>query len=166
MTMSTSAQAYSDDAKAVRRRTLSPQDATTICYLDNPAFSKHFRKLAEIKDTHVEGRECPSHIATVWARLILEHLCSVDFEPTRIAASADGGITICFIRGDVYCDLECLNNGEVLGVTTNRLDRPTVWTVGSGLGAVSGSVDRIREFLHSHEAKENAPKRPWYRFWF
>lgn len=166
MSATTSSQACVDESVPIMRRASARPDATTLGYANDPRFLNHFSKLAEITQASVEGREPPSHIATVWARLILEHLRETDFEPTKITASADGGITICFVRGDLYCDLECLNNGDVLGVTTNRRDRPTVWTVDSGYGSVPRAVDRIRQYLHTYSARADASQRPWYRLWF
>lgn len=165
MNTTASSQACYDETAHVKRRSSARPDATTLGYTSSPAFEKHFSKLAEIMQAPVEGREPPSHIARTWARLILEQLQASEFEPTKVTASADGGITICFVRGDLYCDLECLNNGDVLGVTTNRQDRPTVWTINSDFGSVPRAVDRIRQYLHTQAAKKNAPQRPWYRRW-
>ena len=95
-------------------------------------FSPYFAKLKAIavdKSLVPVGAEIPSETSLKWAATILQHLRDVSFPPTKVTASAEGGVAICFIQGDAYSDFECLNTGEILGVTSNRKDRPSVWEV-------------------------------------
>lgn len=69
------------------------------------------------------------------------HLC-----PSRVLASAEGGIAIVFIHGAVSADVEFLNSGEQLGGLYPE-DRPTeVWDA-DALGW-DATVQKIRGFLH------------------
>jgi hypothetical protein len=139
-------------------------DAATNEY--DGVFAGHFAKLDKIEVTPslwVDGAEHPDALALAWARYVLQRLQEDDLPPTRVVASAEGGIAICFVKGDKYADIECLNNGEMLGVTTNRRHRPSAWQIEPDGGAIARAVARVRMFLDSHSARENVSLWPWRR---
>lgn len=115
-------------------------------------FAEHFLKLREIAEnpslwpTEAEG---PSSKTIAWASRILQHLQDMELAPTRVVASAEGGAAICFVKGNKYSDLECLNTGEILGVVSNRKDRPIAWEVEQSAGGIAQAAVRIREFLNA-----------------
>jgi hypothetical protein len=95
-------------------------------------FAKLFEKLDILEHneslTPAEA-PAPNHLAVGLARLILARFHEIETTPDKIVATADGGVTICFIDGNKYSDIECSNEGGLLGVTTNRRDRPVVWEI-------------------------------------
>jgi hypothetical protein len=134
-------------------------DASTNEYND---FAIHFAKLRAIETDRtlwLEGAEPPSGIAHMWARVVLQQLQADSLMPTRVVASAEGGVAICFVSREKYSDLECLNTGAILGVTSNRRDRPTVWEIEQSSSGISQALSRIRRFLHPSAASANDSER-------
>jgi hypothetical protein len=133
------------------------------------SFDRHFMKLSAItqnRDLWPEGADEPSENAAAWATAMLEQLLVDQLSPTRVVASAEGGIAICFIRGDKYADIEFLNTGKILGVISNRRDRPSAWEIEESAFGLARASLRIREFLDAPTPKENVSKRPRYRLRF
>lgn len=113
-------------------------------------FRAHFAKLeaiAEDKSLVPAGAECPSEDSLEWAGIVLRRLIEASFPPSKVTASAEGGVAICFVQSDNYADFECLNTGEILGVTSNRKDRPTVWEIERSASAISLAITRVRKFF-------------------
>jgi hypothetical protein len=120
-------------------------------------FSVHFDKLDALAmdPTLLVGRsEAPSILTLVRARAVLHQLQTEDLEPTRVVASAEGGVAICFVSGDKYSDIECLNTEEILGVISNRRDRPIVWQIEPSASGFARAAARIRDFLASNSHDE------------
>lgn len=90
--------------------------------------------------------EPPSRNAADFAKRVLEVVERFDLEPSRIDPSVENGITISFLRGDLYADIECFNSGTVLAVVSDRRSQPVVWDVTSDED-MSAGVNRIRKFL-------------------
>jgi len=135
-------------------------DATTQL---NGKFAVHFAELQalEVNQTlWVEGAEPPNDFALAWARLFLQRLQSDDFLPAGVLASAEGGVGIYFVDGNKYADIECLNSGVILGVISNRRDRPFAWQVEQDAGGLACASQRVREFLGTTKTTENVSKRP------
>jgi len=112
-------------------------------------FAAHFAKLdALLVDRNWDGcNEPPSALALNRARAVLHQLRADGLEPTRIVSSTEGGVAICFIRGKIYSDIECLNSEEILGVVSNRRDAPVVWEIDPSASGFARAAQRIREFL-------------------
>jgi hypothetical protein len=70
------------------------------------------------------------------------------FEP-RVGASVEGGVAISFQRGDLYADIEFLNSGEVLAVTSDRITPPVVWQVSNSVDSMTEALRAIYEFFNS-----------------
>jgi hypothetical protein len=129
----------------------------------NEAVAVHFEKLkAIIEDPALlpDGAESPSEAAAAWASDMLEQLARDRFPPTHVVASAEGGVAICFVHGDKYADVEFLNSGEILGVVSNRRDRPVVWEVDQNSAGLARASARVREFMHTFTPEKDDPRRP------
>jgi hypothetical protein len=123
-------------------------------------FAQHFAKLDALSTDEslwVEGTEPPSPAVLAVARLILRQLETEALEPTKVVASVEGGAGLCFVDGDKYADIECLNSGEILGVVSNRRDRPAVWKIKPDAVGYAEAAARIRAFIgyapRSNDAK-------------
>ena len=110
-----------------------------------------------------DGADAPASNAQALAFVMLQQLQADQIVPTRIVASAEGGIAICFVSDDKYADVEFLNSGEILGVVSNRRDQPTVWSIDQSSRELTGAAIRISHFLHAPSANEDAPKRSRHR---
>jgi hypothetical protein len=114
-------------------------------------FTQHFDKLKTIAAGSTIRRSdipAPGPLAYCWAAATLEQLRRIQFPPSRVVESAEGGIAICFVNGNKYSDLECLNTGEILGVTSNRKDRPVAWEINPSKSDIARATIRIRVFLY------------------
>lgn len=117
--------------------------------VDSP-FDIHFSKLARLmKDGSQwpDGAEPPAPIAQEWALITLAQLQADQFLPSRVVASAEGGVAICFSKDNKYADIEFLNSGEILGVISNRRDRPVAWEITASPSELARASVRIRHFF-------------------
>jgi hypothetical protein len=128
---------------------------------ENAGFALHFAKLRRLSTDAALWLEAgpPSDFATAWARLVLAQLQSDRLLPTRVVASAEGGVGLCFVDGAKYADIECLNSGTILGVTSDSSTRPLVWEVEQTAGGIARAAERIRGFINSSKAGANATER-------
>jgi hypothetical protein len=124
-------------------------------------FAEHLSKL-ELMRTDSKlwpaGAPAPSLEAiqkaqTILLRFVFAHSMLM---PNKIVATAEGGVALCFIDGNKYSDIECLNGGAILGVTTNRRDRPIVWEVDKSVAGIDNAATRIRKFIGTNSATSNA----------
>jgi hypothetical protein len=146
------------------RATPDSRDYATVTR-DN-VFGHHFAKLkAVLSDARLwpEGADAPQSLAVYWATRVLQRLEDDMIRPSRVVASADGGVTISFTKEGKYAHIECFNDGAILGAWSNRNDRPTVWEIGPDQDEIARSTARIREFLEPSAPKKNgatgAPRR-------
>ena len=135
-----------------RKKEVLPKNSTTNEYLDisKKKFITHLQKLSDIaskKELWPELAEKPSTNAIFLANIIIQQLQKDELVPAKIVASAEGGVAFCFVDQDKYADIECLNSGEILGVTTNRRDRPSVWEIKQNQSEIARATERIREFI-------------------
>ena len=146
-------------------------EATTSVYSANPIDLDLFRcerqlkVLAEDKRQWAEGAAPPSPIAIAFAATILMQFRSCRIVPTTVVCSAEGGIAICFDHGKKYADIECLNTGTLLGVLSNRRDRPIAWEIRPGAADVAQSCAWIAQYLNPHSAKADAAGWETTRQW-
>jgi hypothetical protein len=120
-------------------------------------FESHFEKLKALAINQalwVDEQHPPSQDALAWARYILQNLQEIGVQPTKVVASAEGGAAICFVDRNKYADLECLNSGVILGVISNKQDRPVVWEIEPDARSITHAIERIREFIY--ESNSNA----------
>jgi hypothetical protein len=92
------------------------------------------------------GSEPPNDVARDVAQQILMSATNL-IVPNRVAASAQGGVGICFYQGSRYADIECLNTGEILATTSDGSGRPGVWEV--KLNETKGALERIGQYIAS-----------------
>ncbi|MCB7130453.1 MAG: hypothetical protein J3T61_13050, partial [Candidatus Brocadiales bacterium] len=90
------------------------------------------------------GAEAPSQVSVDKARGVLSVLADVDFEPTSVDASAEGGVCLSFQQGDRYGDVECFNSGEFLAVTSGGGDATDVWEIKGADQDLRTSLSKIR----------------------
>ena len=60
--------------------------------------------------------------------------------------SVEGGIGISFYSGKKLGAIECLNNGSVVAVTSDRTGNPDVWAV-VGRVEIREALQRISDYL-------------------
>jgi hypothetical protein len=112
-----------------------------------PKFEWLKEKLAEMTaleanwDTY--GAEPPGRNALSRAEEILLILRGQSLLPTKVVASSEGGVAICFIEGDRYADIECLNTNETLAVTYRGTDEPVVWEIRNNQDGLRDAIERI-----------------------
>jgi hypothetical protein len=92
------------------------------------------------------GSEGPNELSRDIAQMILLSSGNV-IVPNRVAPSAQGGIGICFYRGQKYADIECLNTGEILATISDGTSRPDVWVVKPSES--KGALERIGQYIAS-----------------
>lgn len=75
-------------------------------------------QLAELADLRDDwngyGAEAPNESALSAAGGVLNILNELDLLPSRIVASADGGVSLVFLIPGGYVDIECFNEGDIL----------------------------------------------------
>jgi hypothetical protein len=143
-----------------------PDVATNEATNENAEFLAHFSKLKRIAIDPTlwpDHSEPPAEFAIMWAQVVMQQLQGDSLAPTRVVASAEGGIGICFVDGNRYADIECLNSGAILGVTSNKRARPIVWEIEQSARGVARASERIREFVGKSKTGANAPKWPFGR---
>jgi len=99
------------------------------------------------QDWDTFGSEAPNRDAVLAAGNILKSLIRSDVVPDAILPSAEGGVAICFVRGNRYADIECLNSGEILAVTSTRHERPYVWNLDQDSIATDSAARAISTYL-------------------
>lgn len=68
--------------------------------------------------------------------------------PVRVAPSAEGGVTLVFSwGGSKYADIECFNDGEVLAITSEPGQEPTIWPLALDKEGFDIALERITTFL-------------------
>lgn len=94
------------------------------------------------------GADAPSDNAVAHARSILSVLSHLDYPPSAVDPSAEGGICISFVAGDRYGDIECFNSGEILAVFIKADGDPTVWPLGTDEESVRDAAAVIKSFIN------------------
>jgi len=90
----------------------------------------------------------PNRIAITKAIHILDFLDGPDLLNVRILPSAEGGVGICFVRGDRYADIECSNDGEVFGIRHVGRHAPTLLTTDGSDLSIKAALREIREHIN------------------
>ena len=130
---------------------------------DQSDFLEHFRRLRYLRDLSEGwdsyGTEAPNKLAIQRAHVLLNVLMDENLLPHAIAPSAEGGIGFVFRRGQLYADVECLNNGHVLAVISDGQGEPEVWELqGSYLG-FQNAIRRILQQFRGREARTDVSAR-------
>jgi hypothetical protein len=107
-----------------------------------------------------QGSAAPNEAAICTAQRVIDVLSTMpSLQPERIVGSADGGVTICFIIGHRYADIECFNSGEIAAVTSDRTGRPDVWEVSLDDHDIKLALERIDAFIQSQQAGKDAAEQ-------
>jgi|GEM_PF-248932 len=96
--------------------------------------------------------EPPNKVALEKGRIILDVSMALEFLPSCVSPSAEGGIGISFLNGQKYADIECFNTGEVAALISNRGDKnrePEVWEVHAKENEIEISLKKIRDYLYT-----------------
>ncbi len=113
-------------------------------------FSSYYDHLVELsKDRSLWADEdaAPSSESVATARCVLQQLEEVDMPPSKVVATVDSGVAICFVRDARYADIEATSTGEVLGVLSDSINRPTVWEFKPYQSEIAQTIARIRKFI-------------------
>jgi len=75
-------------------------------------------------------------------------LADLDFKPSSIDPSAEGGVCLSFRNGGRYGDVEFFNCGEALAVTSTGQNDSNVWEVRDSRHALRMALETIRKFIN------------------
>jgi hypothetical protein len=109
-------------------------------------FIREIESLSELHDDfNGYGSEAPNDESIKLASQVV--LSAVTIKPTRVVASAHGGVVIYFVRAGKRADIECLNTGEIVATISENLTLPRVWEIRAGeikktLGILSDFLER------------------------
>ena len=103
-----------------------------------------FTKLKKKWDSY--NAEAPNFLAIAKTRVVLNKLQELNFIPTDVCPSVEGGTSIYFIKGDKYADFEFFNSGEILSGISDRENKFDVWDV--DLDDLDTSIERLKQFLN------------------
>jgi hypothetical protein len=130
---------------------------------DQSDFLEHFRRLPYLRDLpggwDSYGTEAPNKLAIQRAHVLLNALMDANLLPHAIAPSAEGGIGFVFRQGQLYADVECLNNGHVLAVISDGQGEPEVWEVQGSFFGFQNAIRRILEQFRAREARADVSAR-------
>jgi hypothetical protein len=129
-----------------------PSDASTgvVCAPVADEFAPHFAKLGKIASTPSlwpsDGTR-PFDEAIESARRVLAQFQYYGLVPSRVVASAEGGVAICVVKDGKYADIECLNSGALLAVNSDKFGSPEIWEIRPETSDIALSISRIRRFI-------------------
>ena len=109
---------------------------------------RRVRALANLRpnwDTY--AAPAPNGVSVANAIRVLNLLEAMNLGPTRILPSAEGGVGVCFVRGDRYADIECSNDGEILGVFYVGAQMPVLLETDATDNTVNTALERIRDHI-------------------
>jgi len=93
------------------------------------------------------GAEAPTPASASIAKHILSILQQSNMPPSKVAASAEGGVGICFVEGEKYADIEIFNDGEMLATTYRGDSEARIWELESGDASITEAIKQIRAHL-------------------
>lgn len=93
------------------------------------------------------GAEPPNEVARALAGKILDALETDLLLPTRLMASAEGGIAISFVEEDKRAEIEIYNTGEIAVATYHAHREPEAWESSDADSALKNAIIKIRVHL-------------------
>ncbi len=78
---------------------------------------------------------------------ILKLLSPFEIGAAQILPSAEGGLAICFVRGNRYADIECSNNGDFVGVRYVGRDLPAVIEIQGTEASLQAALEEVRNHI-------------------
>jgi hypothetical protein len=114
-----------------------------------PIVAEFVQRIADMKSLQAGwdgyGAEPPSALAREWAVLVLQ-LLPRSLQPFAVSPSSEGGVALSFGKGERVVTIECLNDGSVLAVRSDRVNAPRAWEL-SGSDGIRSGLSLIAEFL-------------------
>lgn len=95
------------------------------------------------------GAKAPNDEARNTAERVLTLLSALSVSPTRVVASSEGGVGICFVHEDRYADIECFNTGEIVAARYRGMGEPHVWQIAPEDDAIKAAIEQIRAHFGS-----------------
>ena len=121
--------------------------AATVLF--NKAQSQLF-SLFELKSNWDSyGAPAPSEVAVENAVRILEHMRPFDLTVASMVPSAEGGIGFCFVKDDRYADIECSNDGEIIGVRYVGMQTPVLIETDGTDASIETALQQIRDHIRA-----------------
>lgn len=125
--------------------------STTSSWL--PRVAHQLKQIARLRDGwNSYGSPRPSKLARERAKRFLELLHTKSLEPSRLAASAVGGIGFTFWRDDREVYVEFQNDGYIGRVMTSGADEPLIDPIRPERQELGKAIDRICEYLYAKES--------------
>ncbi len=115
-------------------------------------FKPFFGQLASIQlacENWMKESEAPSTNSLDDARAWLARLQANKLKPSRVSASADGGIGVSFKKGDRYCDIECPNSGQWSALFSDGAGSVRCEALGRSFEHQNLMIRKIRGFLQA-----------------
>ncbi len=104
-------------------------------------------KLGE--DWNTYGAPAPNEEAIASARATLEAAHEKALVPNEILPSVEGGVVVQFSTATGHADIESLNDGTMLAMTSSPPRDPRAWPVRNEPRAIEDALEEIREFVAS-----------------
>ena len=89
----------------------------------------------------------PNQIAIQLAIKVIVELSIQNLQPHKISPSVEGGIGIEFRNKIKYCDIECFNTGEILGVISKNKDSADVFQIDNNKEDIRIGVKKIKDCI-------------------
>lgn len=105
-------------------------------------------------DTYINQarKRCNDTVSSIMTGILLA------FKDSRLMPSGihidDESFTVYFIYKKYYADIQCFNNGEILGVLSDKRNDPMVWTIRNTPQEISDACTKITNFIHSANTTE------------
>ena len=89
----------------------------------------------------------PNDASLANAVRILDLLQPYEVNLLRVLPSAEGGIGLCFVNNDRYADIECSNNGEIIGVRYIGQQPPSLIEIDGSDASIQSALTEIRNHI-------------------
>lgn len=95
------------------------------------------------------GAPKPEKKAIDNAESILKTITELKIFPAKILPSAEGGISILFVKDNKYADIECDNEGDIIAGMSDRQGNRDFWEVQKEEALYELTLKRIHTFLNT-----------------
>jgi len=116
-------------------------------------FNNFHQQIIELKNLPIGwdsyNADPPNYEALTNALKMLVLLFELEFNPTRIMPSVEGGVSFLFIKDLKYADIECDNDGDIFAGMSDRTGEPVLWQVKEegGENTINTTILKISSFL-------------------
>jgi hypothetical protein len=110
-----------------------------------PSFEDEIQRLRHLSnDFNGYLSEAPNDLS-IGLTLRVMRSAAGTISPSRLVASAEGGVAIYFSNHRKQADIEVFNSGEMVASITDGQGRPEVWQVADG--DIKTAIEKISNFL-------------------